>query len=73
MKKRLIGAAISSAVFMSAAQAAFWDDGDSNTNWDGRAYNNMYNDAYGNVYSRGWGDGSMDSDMDGDVEITIKT
>jgi len=52
---------------------AFWDDGNSNTNWSGYGNNNWNNTGYGNLYGNGWGDGSGDADMDGDIEITIKS
>ena len=71
MKKLLIAAAIA-ATTVSMSANAFWDDGNSNTNWNGGGYNNMNNNAYGNGYGNGWGDGSGDMDADGDFEITIK-
>ena len=72
MKKLLIAVTIAAAT-VSISANAFWDDGNSNTNWNGYGNNNWNNNAYGSGYGNGWGDGSGDADMDGDIEITIKS
>lgn len=74
VSKSLAAAIVTGALLVPFQAGAWWsDDGTTNTNWDGRAYNNMYNNAYSNMYGNGWGDSSGDADVDGDVEIIIKS
>ena len=44
MKKLLIAVAIA-ATTASMSASAFWDDGNSSTNWNGTGYKNMNNNG----------------------------
>ncbi|MCN4143610.1 MAG: hypothetical protein LC437_00580 [Thiohalomonas sp.] len=58
VSKALAAAIVVGAVIIPIQASAFWDDGNSNTNWNGYGNNNAYGSGYNNWDNRfqGYGD-----------------